>query len=203
MFDVFQKGLIRGSEKLPFDPSKRYAYVEHPEEGWRVYLRSCIFLHPDYAPFNPQQFLVVKKTGSKWSSPTWEPPKGQMEGKDLKKKPILEHLKENVLREMEEESHITDVKVQYTGLVFQSREKDYPPNTYFQYHIFQGFVTFDQVEQSFNTFDWIKDHPKAFARWKRDRKEKDEVSWFNPRVTHLNPRWCPEIVVLYLRHVTP
>ena len=63
IFDVFQKGLIRGSEKLPYDPSKSYAYVEHPLEGWRVYLRSCIFLHPTYEPFHLKRFLVVKRRG--------------------------------------------------------------------------------------------------------------------------------------------
>ena len=202
IFDVFQKGLIRGSERLPFDPSKKYAYVEHPTEGWRVYLRSCPFLHPIYEPFNKKKFLVVKKRGARWTSATWEPPKGQMEGKDFKNKSVLEHLKENVIREIAEESHITDVKnVKHTGLVFQSQETDYPSNTYFQYHIFQGFVTFDQVKKSFETFEWIKEHPKAFARWSRDRREKDAVAWFDPKVTRLNPRWCPDIVVLYLRDI--
>jgi hypothetical protein len=203
IFDVFQKGLVRGSERLPHDPSKAYAYVEHPKEGWRVYLRSCVMLHPINEPFNPQHFLVVKKRGARWSTATWEMAKGQMEGKDIKhNESVLELLKENVLRETEEESHITDVKrLKHTGLVFQSQESTYPRNHYFQYHIFQGFVTPEQVQQSFNTFAWIKEHPKAFARWKRDRREKDAVSWFDPKVTHLNPRWCPDIVVLYLKNI--
>jgi hypothetical protein len=123
IFDVFQKGLIRGSERLPYDPAKAYAYVEHPTEGWRVYLRSCVFLHPTNEPFNPQHFLVVKRRGARWTTATWEPPKGQMEGKDMKaSKSVLELLKENVLRETEEESHVTEVKnLKHTGLVFQSQ----------------------------------------------------------------------------------
>jgi hypothetical protein len=203
IFDVFQKGLIRGGERLPFDPAKSYAYIEHPTEGWRVYLRSCVFLHPTYESFNAHHFLVVKKRGARWTTATWEPPKGQMEGKDMKNnKSIMELLKENVLRETEEESHVTEVKnLKHTGLAFQSQETDFPPNTYFQYHIFQGLVTEQQVEKSFNTFEWIKEHPKAFARWKRDRREKDAVSWFNPKVTRLNPRWCPDIAVLYFRNI--
>ena len=148
-------------------------------------------------------FLVVKRTGARWSTATWEPPKGQMEGKDLKNKSILEHLKDNVIRETEEESHVTDIKkLKHTGLVFQSQESDYPSNTYFQYHIFQGFISREQVEQSFTTFKWIKEHPKGFARWKRDRKEKDGVSWFDPKMTRLNPRWSPDIVVLYFKGIT-
>jgi len=200
IIDVFQKGLLYGSERLPFDPSKRYAFVEHPTEGWRVYLRSCAFLHPN-EPFNPRHFLVVKKTGSYKTSAVWEPPKGQMEGKDIKKSSVLQLLKENVLREVSEESHITRITdLHHTGLVFQSQERDYPKNHYFQYHLFRGQITPEQIAQSFDTFEWIKEHPKGFARWSRDRKEKDAVSWFNPRETRLNPRWTPDIVALYLRN---
>ena len=204
LLDVFQKGLIRGSEKLPFDPLKAYAYVEHPTEGWRVYLRSCIFLHPASEPFHSQHFLVVKDRKKRATSTAWEPPKGQMEGKEMKgtRKSVLELLKDNVLRETEEESHITDVKrVTHTGLVFQSQENDYASNTYFQYHIFQGFLTPEQVKQSFDVFEWIKKHPAGFERWKRDRKEKNAVAWFHPRTTRLNPRWCPDIAALYISHV--
>jgi ADP-ribose pyrophosphatase YjhB (NUDIX family) len=202
ILDVLQKGLIRGSAHLPFDPEKAYAYVEHPKEGWRVYLRSCVFLHPINEPFQKQHFLVVKRTNARKSSATWEPPKGQMEGKELSSRiSILEALKENVRRETEEESHITEItRLHHTGLVFQSQEMDYPPNHYFQYHIFQGFLTPQQVDQSFSTFQWMKEHKAAVKRWRRDRKEKDAVAWFSPRETRVEPRWCPDIVALYLRH---
>lgn len=203
IFDVFQTGLIRGGEKRLFDPSKSYAYVEHPTEGWRVYLRSCIFLHPINEPFDSKHFLVVKRQGARWTTAAWEMMKGQAELKDFKKHmSVLDLLKENVLRETEEESHITDVRnLKHTGLVFQSQETDYPPGSYFQYHIFQGFITPEQIKQSFNTFKWIKEHPKGFARWRRDRREKDAVEWFNPKITRLNPRWCPDITVLYFRNI--
>ena len=203
MFDVFQKGLVRGSARLPFDPEKAYAYVEHPKEGWRVYLRSCVFLHALDAPFHPMHFLVVHARKKQLRSAAWEPPKGQMEGKELMgRRSVMELLKVNVLRETEEESHITKVEgLRHTGLVFQSQETTYPKNHYFQYHIFQGFITPEQIKQSFDTFQWIKEHPAGFERWKRDRKEKDAVSWFDPRTTRLNPRWCPDIVALYSRQM--
>ncbi len=208
LFDVFQPGLRRGGANLPHDPSKKYFYVEHPTEGWRVYLRSAIFLHsisnsPLNNPIKKQHFLVVKKRGAHKTSAAWEfAGKGQMEWKDVgnKRISILDALEENVRRETEEESHITDIeKLRHTGLIFQSQESDYPPNHFFQYHIFQGFVSQDEVNKSFETFEWIKQHPKAFARWRRDRREKDAVAWFNPRETRLNPRWCPDIAALYLR----
>lgn len=204
LLNVFQPGLQRGSENLPHDPEKSYAYVEHPTEGWRVYLRSCVFLH-EIGSKNPSRFLVVKKTGARPSAATWEPPKGQMEGKDMRRHPedtVLQLLVENVRRESEEEAHITAIhKLRYTGLAFQSQETDFAPNTFFQYHIFQGFLSDQQIQKSFDTFAWIKEHPKAFAKFKRDRREKDAVSWFNPRTTRLNPRWCPGILALYLSEI--
>ena len=84
ILDVFQKGLRRGAEHLSHDPSKAYAYVEHPTEGWRVYLRTAIFLHED--PLQIDKFLVfrnAKPFAKKQKREMWEPPKGQMEGKDL------------------------------------------------------------------------------------------------------------------------
>lgn len=204
IFDVFQPGLRRGSEHLPYDPTKAYAYVEHPTEGWRVYLRSCAFL---YAPgeTNPTRFLAVKRTGARLSSAAWEPPKGQMEGKDIRRSPkatILALLAENVRRESQEEAHVTQItNLRHTGLVFQSQETDFPHNTYFQYHIFQGTIVPEQIKRSFDMFAWIKEHPAAFARFSRDRREKDAVAWYSPRITKLNPRWCPGILALYLNNV--
>ena len=201
LFDVFQKGLIRGYAYLPHDPEKAYAYVEHPTEGWRVYLRSCVFLHAAAMPFSNRHFLVVKKTGKQGRA--WEPPKGQMEGKDMTaRKPILELLKENARRETEEEAHITHLQnLAHTGLVFQSQENDYPKNHFFQYHVFQAMVSQEQIQLSFDTFAWMKEHPKAVARWKRDRKEKDAVAWFNPRTTQLMSRWSPSIIAMYLQNI--
>jgi len=204
VFDVFQKGLRRGAEHLAFDPTKAYAYVEHPTEGWRVYLRSAAFLHVN--PKKKDQFLVFRNSKSKKrreSRDMWEPPKGQMEGKDLLRHedtPLIQLITISLLREVEEEAHITNIRdIHYTGLVFQSQEDTYPSNHYFQYHIFQVLITPETVEQVFNEFAWMKDHPKAVARWRRDRRETDAVAWFHPKETPLNPRWCPTIVFAYLK----
>jgi hypothetical protein len=84
-FDVFQPGLKRGAARLAHAPHKRYFYVEHPEEGWRVYLRACTFIHEAGQPFNAQRFIVVKTTDADPKKKSWEPPKGQMEGKEDRK----------------------------------------------------------------------------------------------------------------------
>jgi len=203
IYNVFQPGLRRGAERLPFDPSKAYAYVEHPTEGWRVYLRTAVFLHEANTK-DMSRFLVFRNSKKGSAAGTWEPPKGQMEGKDLLRhsnEPLLPLLVNSLMREVEEEAHITEVlHVRYTKLVFQSVEANYPPNKqwFFQYHLFQADITPRVIQSTFDTFQWMRDHPKAVGRWKRDRRETDDVAWFDPRTKKLNPRWCPTIVFAYL-----
>jgi len=202
IFDVFQPGLKRGAERLPYDPEKRYFYVEHPTEGWRVFLRAACFIHEEGHPFNAAKFLVVKKTGKEPTGKWWEPPKGQMEGKDGLRNPkqsLVSIMIENVRREVGEEAKVYKLeKIKHTGEVFQAVEPDFRPNTYFQYHIFQAFASPKTIETAFEEFDWIHQHPKAFARMRRDVVEKDDMAWFNPRRTRMMGRWSPSIVTQYL-----
>lgn len=204
LLNVHQPGLRRGAERLAFAPHKRYFYVEHPEEGWRVYLRACCFIHETNQP-DPRRFLVVKRFGAQASSKAWEPPKGQMEGKDGLAHPdwsILDLLTENVHREVEEEAKITNFsKLTYTGLVLQSAEKDYPDNHFFQYHIFTAQVTPEEIQNASAEFTWLNEHPAAFARLRKDKREKDALAWYDPHKTKLMGKWSPSLVVLYLQNM--
>jgi 8-oxo-dGTP pyrophosphatase MutT (NUDIX family) len=191
---------------MPRDPSKSYFYVEHPTEGWRVYLRGICFIHEEQIPFEAKRFLVVKRTGANPSDKSWEPPKGQMEGKDAARHPrsnIEKLIRENVRREVFEEAHIGLLhNMRHTGLIFQRRETDYPANTYFQYHVYQATTTVSAIQRSLNWFAWLDSHPKYFARMKRDKKEKDALRWFDPRETRLMGKWSPSIVAMYLQAFT-
>ena len=200
IFNIFQPGLIRGSERLPYAPRKQYFYVEHPTEGWRVYLRSVCFIHELYKPFTPNRFLVVKRTGADPKKLSWEPPKGQMEGKDARDdKPILNLLKENIRREVAEEAKITYLReLNHTGCAIQSVEPDFPPNTYFQYHIFSGYAHPVQLNKAFDEFQWITEHPEEFAKLRSDQREKDAITWFDHDETKMMGRWSPTIVKVYL-----
>lgn len=202
IFDVFQAGLKRGAERLAFAPHKRYFYVEHPTEGWRVYLRACCFLHESGVPFQKERFLVVKRFDGDPKRKTWEPPKGQMEGKDGLRHPntpILKLLEENVQREVEEEAKIREIlHLRHTGLVLQSQEKDYPKNHYFQYHVFQGMVRPEVIQDAAAEFKWLHEHPTYWARLRKDKREKDDIAWFSPNHTQMMGRWSPSLVVQYL-----
>ncbi len=206
LLNVFQPGLLRGDASLPFAPHKRYFYVEHPTEGWRVYLRACCFLHEVGQPFEPSRFLVVKRYEANPKTKAWEPPKGQMEGKDAKPEDasLIELMAENVRREVQEEAKIQSFhSLRYTGLVVQSREPDYPANHFFQYHIFQALVSPQVIEQAISTFQWLHDHPKAWKRMRADKREKDALAWYSPKETRLMGRWSPSIVALYLQNAPP
>lgn len=198
--DVFQSGLIRGAARLAHAPHKRYFYVEHPTEGWRVYLRACTFIHMENEVFDPTHFLVVKTTEADPRGKSWEPPKGQMEGKDTdKKKSIYANLVQNVRREVGEEAKIYVLKnLQHTGIVFQNREQDYPPNHFFQYHVFHAVTTPHALQKSLEEFEWIHEHPDAFKRFVKDKREKDGIAWYSLKETRLMGRWSPGIVARYI-----
>jgi len=210
ILNVFQPGLLRGSERLAFDPEKEYFYVQHPTEGWRVYLRSVCFIHemPEKGAckLDATRFLVVKKAGTPVNSATWEPPKGQMEGKDGMRHPkenIESLLFTNVQREVEEEARIEKKHLKglhHTGIAFQASESSYPPNTYFQYHIFNCFIENKPWIEAAAKLDWYREHPAAFQRLRRDKREKDMLRWYSPSETPLSTRWSNKIVALYLKH---
>ena len=203
-FDVFQPDLIRGEEHLPYDPSKGYFYVQHPQEGWRVYLRAICFIHEEGVLYEPKRFLVVKRTGAPGTGKSWEPPKGQMEGKDALNHPrtsIMDLLKQSIRREVEEEAHVNVLhNLEHTGLIQQAIEPDFMPNTYFQYHVFRAVTPAKSIQRGLNWFTWLKQHPKYFARMKRDKKEKDGLAWFDPANTRLMGRWSPSLVPMYIGH---
>ena len=202
IFNVFQPGLKRGAASLAFAPHKKYFYVEHPTEGWRVYLRSACFLHEMGAPFDAARFLVVKRYGAEPDGKVWEPPKGQMEGKDgLKNKsaPLLEVMAENIKREVGEEAKVEIIHgLTHTGLVFQGKERDYPANHYFQYHVWQGTVSVTELNRALQRFIQLHAQPKAWERMRKDVREKDALSWFDPHHTGLMGRWSPSLVAMYL-----
>lgn len=200
VLDVFQPGLTYGSEP-PEGKTKRYFYVEHPAEGWRVYLRTACFIHELNKPFEPSNFLVVKRTDGDPSGNTWEPPKGQMEGKDtMKGKTIYDMLRENIRREVYEEAKVKNLRdLQHTGQVLQSCEPNYPPNTFFQYHIFSAYAYHNQIYTAFEKFKWIKEHPEEFAKERRDYREKDDLAWFSKEDTKIMGKWSPTIVKMYLK----
>jgi ADP-ribose pyrophosphatase YjhB (NUDIX family) len=127
-----------------------------------------------------------------------------MEGKDGVKNPrtrIMTLLTENVEREVAEESRIKVLQgLRHTGMVFENVEKNYPPNTFFQYHIFQALVSPKEWMRASAELEWCREHPAAFSRMKRDKREKDMIQWYSPSETRIMGRWSAQIVAMYLKN---
>ena len=123
-----------------------------------------------------------------------------MEGKDLPEDaPLMDALLQNAMREVNEETGIPgEISLIHTGLVFQGEEKDYPPNHYFQYHLFRGAITADIFDYTKARFAHYRAHPKEFAALKKDYREKDDIDWFDMKTHRLFGRWSPSIVMLYI-----
>jgi hypothetical protein len=123
-----------------------------------------------------------------------------MEARDArnKSKSIIQLLKENIRREVEEEAKIKSIReLSHTSLVLQSIEPDFPPNTYFQYHIFSGYASSTQIENAVTEFDWIKKNPEEFEKLRSDQREKDDISWYDSDKKMMG-KWSPTIVKMYL-----
>jgi len=204
VFDIFQKGLKRGSTQLPYAPSKRYFYVEHPEEGWRVYLRAACFVHEQYKPFRPDRFIIVKRTGGDPAKASWEPPKGQMEARDARgpHRSVMQLLKDNIRREVEEEAKVANLRdLSHTGLILQSVEPDFPPNTYFQYHVFSAYAHSKQILSAFQEFERLEKNPEEFKKLRADQREKDAVAWYDGSKKMMG-KWSPTLLKMYIEFFT-
>ena len=201
VFDVFQPGLVRGEASFKHKPDKKVFYVEHPKEGWRVFLRAVCFIHEE--GHTTGRFIVLKKTGMDHKGFAWEAPKGQMEGKDglaHSQWSVLKLLKENIRRETQEEAKISKfIRLEHLPqLVVQAKESEYGPHDYFQYHVFRAVVKSTVLEKTAKTFAYYKAHPEAFAALSSDDNEKDAIAWYDPRRTKIMGRWSPTLVKLYL-----
>jgi hypothetical protein len=103
---------------------------------------------------------------------------------------------------VQEESRIRSLKgLEYTGLVLEGVESNYPKNTFFQYHIFRAQVATKEWMAASSELDWCRAHPAAHARMKRDYREKDALSWYSPSDTKLIGKWAPKLVIMYLKSI--
>lgn len=203
VFDIFQPGLVRGEDTFDHKPDKKVFFVQHPTEGWRVFLRAVCFIHEE-GHEEKGRFIVLKKSGADAGAPVWEAPKGQMEGKDGLAHPrwsVLRLLEENIRREVKEEAKISRfVSLEHLpNLVIQSKEEEYGPDDYFQYHVFRAIVKPGVILKAATTFAYYKDHPAEFAALSSDDNEKDAMAWYHARHTKLMGRWSPTLVRLYLK----
>lgn len=170
-----------------FPSEKKYAYLRG-EDGTKTFLRNIAFLH---APRNPYKIVVVHE----WDYPMnreWEPPKGQMEWKEMKDfrkgqevtvEQLLKAMREGICREIAEEAKIPTAALRNLHVLplaytepFAKAGKD----ANFRYQFWTAEVTAETVRLAQRKIGRIVASPAAQARLTADKKEKDAVGFWEP-----------------------
>lgn len=178
-----------------FPSGKQYTYIKS-EQG-PIFLRNIIFLKNTA---NPKQVAIVHE----WGEPNkghWEPPKGQMEWKelaDLKIKPgtklplaqLYSHMKKGIQREMLEEASVSLSEIKNFRRLSLSYMQAWPesgvPNAHFMYQYWEADMTpalMEKAKERIHTLvvneDWKEILPS-------DVTEKDRIRWWSP-----SEGWAP------------
>jgi hypothetical protein len=177
--------LVLHSQQFP--SGKEYARVIGPD-GTSTFLRNIAFLH---APRNPRKIVVVHE----WEHPMdkeWEPPKGQMEWKELKGfrrgqrvhvGALLKAMRDGVCREIAEEAKIPATEIRGLHPLPIAYVAPFPEagtGAQFRYQFWMGEVTAATVAAAQRRLERIVGSPAVQARLAADKKEKDAVGFWEP-----------------------
>jgi hypothetical protein len=172
-----------------FSSGKDYACIVGPD-GTKTFLRNIGFLH---APRDPHRIVVVHE----WEYPMdkeWEPPKGQMEWKELKAEgfkrgqrvtadALLKAMKAGVCREIAEEAKIPASAIRNLHVLPIAYTEAFPKagaGAHFRYQFWTGEVTSETVAAAQKRIERIVGSPAVQARLAADKKEKDAVGFWEP-----------------------
>ncbi len=218
--NILQPGLLYAWDAPdPRRHFKKIVYAQHPEEGWKVYLRVVVFVsvyedrrqsrlsEPGLDPGedsseDPNTFIVVKSR--KDARPKWEAPKGGVEPKDRRNRyeSIVQTMAQAARREVAEEAKLDDLKnLYYMNQCIEGTEDNYGPNTYVQYHFFRAFVTQEQFDHAaayfaeMNAADKWHTLPDCLA-------EKNDISYYY-RGIPLFGKWTDTIFSRYMNYYIP
>jgi hypothetical protein len=171
-----------------FTSGKQYVYLRDGEK--KIFLRNILFIHH---ASKPQEVVVVREWGTNSDRGSWEPPKGQMEwkeladtgiraGQDISEARLVAQMKKGVLREIAEEAKILPSEIKDLHILPMSYTEEFPAagkNAFFRYQFWKGTLGDLRPAQKRmrelveNGADWSQMLPK-------DVCEKDAVEWWSP-----------------------
>jgi hypothetical protein len=169
-----------------FPSGKEYACLRDPD-GTKTFLRNIAFLH---APKNPNKIVLVHE----WEFPMdreWEPPKGQMEWKELKAaghrrgqrvtaEQLLHAMREGVCREVAEEAKIPATSIRNLHVLPVSYTAPFKEaGGFLRYQFWTGEVTAETVATAQRKLERIVGSPALQAKLAADKKEKDAVGFWD------------------------
>jgi len=172
--------------------NKIYAYVALPEcEKW-IFLRTAAMIEVEMPVEKEPHYILVHDVGNT-KKRSWDPPKGQVEYKEFEiiktefrsqKKRLHALLKEGIAREVEEESKIkiTDVKdlTELDQLVVAGHHDDLPNHFHYQYHLFEGRITYKTYLKASAALERLRNNPDLAISMPKDVLEKDRLALWKP-----------------------
>jgi hypothetical protein len=170
-----------------FKSGKKYLYMKEEIDGPRTFLRNILFIHH---PESYRKIAVVHEFGSK-AMASYEPPKGQMEWKEvegmtkdskIESKQLVKFMKEAVLREIGEEAKFLPSelkKLKPLPFVYEETFEGAPyKSDKFRYQFWSACTTDASMIKAQNRIKHMIDSPHHISLLPADVREKDHVCWF-------------------------
>jgi hypothetical protein len=174
-----------------FPGGKQYAYIQKPGSNIPIFVRNVIFLTPED---NARTIAIVCEWGAKHTAPgVWEPPKGQMEWKELDVSPrtvlsprrIQSYMRKGVLREMMEEAKVHPDEIRGLTMMPLQYIQAWPeagvPNAKFMYQFWHATLAPKYMLEAQKRIQAIVDDPALAAKLPPDAREKNGIRWWNPK----------------------
>jgi hypothetical protein len=172
---------------VEFKSGKKYLYVKDTLDGERTFLRNILFIHH---PESYKKIAVVHEFGSKAAS-SYEPPKGQMEWKEveglskdskIESKELVKFMKEAVLREIGEEAKFLPSelkKLKPLPYVYEEKCEGAPLiSDKFRYQFWSACATDASMIKAQKRIKHMISSPDHIELLPADVREKDHVCWF-------------------------
>lgn len=170
-----------------FSSGKKYLYVREKSDGPRIFLRNILFIHH---PDSYKKIAVVHEYGEKGMA-TYEPPKGQMEWKEvsgyskdslIEPKQLVKFMKEAVLREIGEEAKFLPSELKKMKLLpfFYEEKFEGAPlkSDKFRYMFWSACATDASMIKAQKRIKQMIMNPHHIELLPSDVREKDHVCWF-------------------------
>ena len=170
-----------------FKSGKKYLYVKECLDGSRTFLRNILFIHH---PYSYKKIAVVHEFGEK-ATASYEPPKGQMEWKEvegysneskIEPKQLVKFMKEAVLREIGEEAKFLPSELKKLKLIPFSYEEKFEgaplKSDKFRYMFWSACATDASMLKAQRRIKHMIEEPDHIQLLPSDVREKDHVCWF-------------------------
>ncbi len=170
-----------------FPSGKQYLFYRDGDK--RIFLRNIMFIKNAR---DPKQIVVVREWGAKSNREMWEPPKGQMEWKevaaegvrpneDISFSKLSEFMREGVLREVMEEAKIMPDEIRHLHLTAPYYRAPFPKagrDAFFHYAFWEAELT--DLRPAQKRMQQLVKNPDWAAMLPADVCEKNAVTWWSP-----------------------